>query len=320
MRSLLTRSRDESGQVLVFVVFFLAGIVGMAALVVDAGSWYQAHRHAQTAADAAALAGAQELPVGDGDCPGDAEDCAIDFAQRNDVVMGPEDVTFPNPYTIDVVAHRDDIPGIFAPVIDETRFDFVTVSAKAQATVRAPLEMKNVAPIAVYKDMENPSDEGPPCIVTNPDCFGQTVTLNLVEDAEYDPTKSKFGLLDLDRDGSAGAGDMKDWLENGYPDHLPIDTTYPPANGEKNGIKQQLEDAADDQRVLLFPVYDTATAAGYHIIGWAAFVIDEVVTWNGHDHEIRGHFVTFIATDLAGGNTLPDPDDDFGVHVITLTK
>ena len=62
MRSLLTRSRDESGQVLVFVAFILTVIVGMAALVVDVGSWYQAHRHLQTAADAAALAGAQELP------------------------------------------------------------------------------------------------------------------------------------------------------------------------------------------------------------------------------------------------------------------
>ncbi len=62
MRSLLTRSRDESGQVLVFVAVILTVLVGMAALVVDVGSWYQAQRHLQTAADAAALAGAQELP------------------------------------------------------------------------------------------------------------------------------------------------------------------------------------------------------------------------------------------------------------------
>ncbi len=73
---------------------------------------------------------------------------------------------------------------------------------------------------------------------------------------------------------------MKKWLEDGYPDYLPINTIYPPANGEKNGIKKQLEDAADDQRVLLFPVYDTASAStGYHVIGWAAFVIDDVVKW-----------------------------------------
>jgi putative Flp pilus-assembly TadE/G-like protein len=316
MTRLRARLRGESGQVLVFVAVILTGLVGMTALVVDVGSWYQAQRHLQTGADAAALAGAQELPVGDAEC-GDAEGCAIVYAQRNDVVIGPEDVTFPNTYTIDVVADAD-TPGIFAPVLNEA-FDFVTVHAEAQATVRAPLEMKEVAPIAVYRDIENPSDEGP-CVVTNPDCFGKTVTLTLVQDAEYDPTKSKFGLLDLDRAGSAGAGDMKKWLEDGYPDLLPIDTVYPPANGEKNGIKKQLEDAADAQRVLLFPVYDTATPAGYHVIGWAAFVIDEVVKWSGKDHELTGHYVTFISTDLAGGNTISDPDLDFGVHVITLTK
>ena len=77
---------------------------------------------------------------------------------------------------------------------------------------------------------------------------------------------------------------MKDWLENGYTDFLPIDEDYPPANGEKNGIKKELEDAADAQRVLLFPVFDTANAStGYHVIGWAAFVIDDVVKWTGND-------------------------------------
>ena len=140
--------------------------------------------------------------------------------------------------------------------------------------------------------------------------------------SEYDPTKSKFGLLDLDRSGSAGAGDMKDWLENGYPDYLPIDTDYPPANGEKNGIKKQLEDAADEQRMLLFPVYDTATAstattssAGPHSSSTTSSSGEQAT-----NHVLEGHFVTFIATDLAAGNPITDPDHDFGVHVITLTK
>ena len=69
---------------------------------------------------------------------------------------------------------------------------------------------------------------------------------------------------------------------DGYPGHLPINTDYPPANGEKNGIKKQLEDAADAQRTLLFPVFDTANAStGYRVIGWAAFVIDDVGEWTG---------------------------------------
>ena len=63
MSSLLTRMRNDSGQALVFVALILTVLVGMAALVIDGGSWYQADRRLQTAADAAALAGAQDLPT-----------------------------------------------------------------------------------------------------------------------------------------------------------------------------------------------------------------------------------------------------------------
>jgi Flp pilus assembly protein TadG len=300
----LTRIRCDSGQALVFVAVALTALVGMAALVIDVGSWFRADRHLQTAADAAALAGAQELPTRQSDAKSTAEQ----YAETNYAGIPAPAVTFPNAYTINVVANAD-TPGIFAPVLN------VTVHAEAQATVQAPSELKNVAPIAVYKDMA--------CIVSNPSCFGQPVTLTFNEDAAFDPTKSKFGLLDLDRTGGANAGDMKKWLDEGYPDPLPINTYYPPANGEKNGIKKELEDAANavPDRVLLFPVFDTANAiSGYHVIGWAAFVIDKVGEWNGHDHELTGHFVTFIATDLAAGGTISDPNLDFGVHVITLTR
>ena len=37
-------------------------LLGMAAVGIDVGSWYQAQRHDQSVADAAALAGAQALP------------------------------------------------------------------------------------------------------------------------------------------------------------------------------------------------------------------------------------------------------------------
>jgi Flp pilus assembly protein TadG len=307
MTRLRARLRDESGQVLVFVAVILVGIVGMAALVVDVGSWYHAQRKLQTAADAAALAGAQHLPTE----LSTARSVALDFAQKNYAGIPAPAVTFPDAGTIDVAA-RAETPGIFAPVLNAA-FDVITVHANAQARVFAPSQLKDVAPIAVHTSMA--------CIVTDPGCYGQSKTLTLVEDSEYDPTKSKFGLLDLDRGGSVGAGEMKDWLENGYSDYLPVDTYYPPANGEKNGIKKQLEDAADEQRMLLFPVYDTATSSrGYHVVGWAAFVIDDVVRWAGSTHELKGHFVTFLATDLAAGNPITDPSQDFGVHVITLTK
>jgi len=293
--------RGDSGQAMLFVVVALLGLVGLVSLVVDGGSWFRTQRQVQTAADAAALAGAQNLPV---DQTG-ARATAISYAQQNFSGIAAPTITFPSAAEIDVVAAKP-VNGIILPALN------ATARAHARAQVSAPSSLKNVAPIAVYKDYA--------CIVTNPSCFGQTVVLGFDDDNPFDPTKSKFGLLDLDRDGSAGAGDMKNWLDNGYPDYLPVNTIYPPANGEKNGIKTQLQNAADAHRVLLFPVYDTATATGYHVIGWAAFVIDDIGKWAGKEHILTGHFVTFLATDLAAGNPITDPSLDFGVHVITLTQ
>jgi hypothetical protein len=48
--------------VLVMVAVFLPALIAIAALVIDVGHGFQVRRHLQTAADAAALAAAQELP------------------------------------------------------------------------------------------------------------------------------------------------------------------------------------------------------------------------------------------------------------------
>ncbi|MGZ8783390.1 MAG: pilus assembly protein TadG-related protein [Gaiellaceae bacterium] len=56
------RPQQERGQVVVLVVVMLVVLLGFAALVVDVGYAYYAHRQLQSSADAAALAGAQELP------------------------------------------------------------------------------------------------------------------------------------------------------------------------------------------------------------------------------------------------------------------
>ena len=55
-------ARNERGQAMVLTVVFLVVLLGMAAMVLDVGSWYRADRDTQSTADAAALAGAQALP------------------------------------------------------------------------------------------------------------------------------------------------------------------------------------------------------------------------------------------------------------------
>lgn len=56
---------DDSGAVAVIVAILLVVFLGFAALVVDMGQWYNVRRQLQSAADAAALAGCQELAQGE---------------------------------------------------------------------------------------------------------------------------------------------------------------------------------------------------------------------------------------------------------------
>ena len=58
------RSLSERGQSLALITVFMMSLLGMAALAIDAGSWYQTKRAVQAAADSAALAGASQLPAG----------------------------------------------------------------------------------------------------------------------------------------------------------------------------------------------------------------------------------------------------------------
>ena len=53
--------REESGQVLVLTLVCMGILFGMLGLAVDVGTLFHARRNMQTAADAAAMAGATEL-------------------------------------------------------------------------------------------------------------------------------------------------------------------------------------------------------------------------------------------------------------------
>ena len=58
----MRRARGERGQILAIVVLALVALLGIAAFAIDVGYAYYAKRQLQSATDAAALAGAQDLP------------------------------------------------------------------------------------------------------------------------------------------------------------------------------------------------------------------------------------------------------------------
>src|SRR3954470_7498235 len=85
-----SRWREESGQAVVLSAVWIVVLLGMAGLVIDVGSWYRAQRNLQADADAAALAGAQELP----DDTATAGVKAKLYAQKNGYTLPASDISF----------------------------------------------------------------------------------------------------------------------------------------------------------------------------------------------------------------------------------
>jgi hypothetical protein len=138
--------RNERGGVLVMVAVMLPVLLGFAALVIDVGHAYQLRRHLQASADAAALAGAQELPnVSNAEAAARAYDAAPDG--RNERANLPEVttvVTFPEPAGAKVkvtesAKSRGFFGGIPIPGFDGFDVSATAVAGKSSTTAGTPL-------------------------------------------------------------------------------------------------------------------------------------------------------------------------------------
>jgi hypothetical protein len=109
--------KNENGQAFVLMTLALLMIMGMAALVLDVGSWYHTKRQLQATADASALAGAQALP----ERPGIGLTLAMEYADKNGGRVLGSDVVINND-TITVTAKKTDA-GIFSGVFGITATD-----------------------------------------------------------------------------------------------------------------------------------------------------------------------------------------------------
>ena len=314
---------NQKGQSMVVSVVFLTVLMGMAALVIDVGSWYRAHRAAQSTADASALAGAQALPD-----TSKATALANEYAGKNGGaspgVTGPQ-ITFTQQGfetdTIQVTVTKPH-PGFFAKL-----FGLSSVSVKGRATARAwnVSEVRGVAPITVnYKHPLLNCTRGskPTCNPT----FGVPTTLTL-EDIHTSGGKDAagaFGLINLDQnDPNPGANTLADWLLNGYPDYLPIGK-YESATGA-NFNNSQFLSALDQQigKELLFPVYRLLKGPGgnamYDIIGWVGYVVTSYTT-SGSAGVINGSFTRYVADGIPSEHGSGGGSEGLGVHKIELTN
>src|SRR5258708_22294573 len=280
----MRRLRDESGQARVMTAVFIVPAIGLVAFAVDVGSWYREHRQAQSTADAAALAGAQLLPMS---AP-TALTQAQTYADKNGADVVPNGITFRsdyNPNDTIVVKVARTAPGFFSQIFN---IDSITVGATAAARSGVPIEVKGAAPIVVNTQQAMLSGPGCPC-------FHQETALPLSDVG----APGGFGLINLDASGqNHGEPDVADWVADGFDAYRPLGkyAQEPGAKFNGSGISTALNTRVGTE--LLFPVYDSLTGNGsnaqYNIIGWVAFHLDTVTKIKGNEWSLGGYFTSVI--------------------------
>jgi hypothetical protein len=299
-------SRSDRGQATVLTLVFLVVLLGMAALVLDIGSWYRADRATQSTADAAALAGAQALPSS----PTNANTLSLQYVTKNG--GGSPSVTFSTKYlTNDTVKVNVTKPaqGIFTKL-----FGVRTVTVGSHASARASLmdQAKYVAPIGV--NILNPKLKG----TTTCPCFGSTNLTVLPLGKTGAP--GAFDLLNIDSShGGTGPSILASWILKGYDGYLSLGDYFSDAGAKWNSSEVQNALSARDNTELLFPVYDTIKGTGsnaqYHVIAWVGFHMTAHEE-HGSTGSITGWFTEVVWTGIASTSATGQPN--LGARVVNL--
>ena len=299
---------NQRGQSLVLSLLFLTVLAGMATAVLDVGSWYRADRKLQANADAAALAGAQELP----ESTAEATSTAVAYADTNDGGVKAADVTFrataiPND-TIVVTADRP-APGFFAKLFG---FNSVQVRARAVARTGTLGKAKWAAPVAVDEQHEK--------LQCGKTCWNED-NPTVLDFEKVGP--GAFRLINIDSShGGTGPSTIGEWIESGLNAWMDKNKWYysdPGMKPNSSHIKDALDLRTDTE--LLFPVYRETRAQGagfeYYVVGWAVFHVTGYEIHGSKDSRIYGYFVDMIWEGIMSESA---GEPNFGANTVELIE
>ena len=305
-RGAIGRARriGSRGQALILYALALVCVLGFVALAIDVGYAYGQRRQAQNAADAAALAGARALALGES-----VQDAVDNLAAHNGMQVKSIAV---NGARVSVQTERA-FKTFFASALDQKQWK---VSAAATAAYGSPAGVNGLFPLAI-KDRE----------------FVYGTEYTLFGDEPNPPGQFKlgpgnFGWLDFNG-GSNGTPELADWILNGYQGTISVvgGTTIEGDTGMKTAVKDELEarknrkDSEGNPIPVVLLIYDTATGHGagfaYHCISFAAFELTEV-NFHGDNKYIKGKFIErYVVPALIDPNSEPGEN---GVKAVGLAS
>lgn len=301
--SLLRILREQKGTVAVLTALAITSLLGFTALVVDIGVLYINKTQLVNMADAAALAGVQDLPADDVSAEKNAAFYAAQNGNLTDVVnttVGSDNKT------ITVTAKRT-VALFFARV-------FAVNSSEVTATA-----------VAAVRPISGVSGAVPFGIVKQDFIYGKTYLLKDGGGSGYD---GNYGPLAL---GGTGASNYVDKIKYGYSGKLAIGQWVPTETGNMSGPTGQgvsyrigLDSAAgfetvakDSPRIVIVPVIDSLAVEGrtdVEIVGFAAFFL-EGTGGTGTDNYVYGKFIQEVVPgDITGSSA------GYGLYGATLIQ
>ena len=299
---------DESGSVLVMFSVFLVVMLGFSALVIDIGALRLEKSRLVNAVDAAALAGARELPD-----EAVAEEIAVSYVEYNSVEPSEVSVTFDSvnrSITVSATRHRD---FVFGPVIG---IPSGQVHASATAQFGAVTGARGIVPFGI------PEQE-----LT----YNQLYTLKAGSKDDYGP--GNYGALALELPGAKAYTEN---IKHGYNGVIKVGDEIPTEPGNMSGpttdgVEYRINQCQHSpgctydkyqpncSRIMIVPIYDPKDLSGKStvtIVGFAAFFV-EGVEGSGNKNNVTGYFLERIPPE--GMEYDNDPDQAYyGLAVARL--
>ncbi len=278
---------NEKGQSAIIAGIAIFMVIAIGALALDIGLVHIQSSREQTAADAAALAGATLLPVSDTDANAQTKVKALarEYAVKNGIpnedvldekiVLGDEK---DNNYTSVRVELKSEVGFGFARVLGFVKTD-VTKAAKAQ--VKPAVSSSDMVPLGVDKKE-----------------FGSKKLVNfVVKEGGGNGETGFYGALDLDQLKGGGAKDYEQWLAYGYGGYLETGMILPVEPGNMAGPTYRAFSLrygscphtpkcssggyeTDCPRVVIIVVYEVSgknpnNVKTVKIVGFAPFILEQ---------------------------------------------
>jgi Flp pilus assembly protein TadG len=298
---MMTCVNNQKGSITVLTVCAISVLIAFTALVVDVGLLYVNRAELINIADAAALAGTQDLPNNTSQAEVSGRAYAAQNGHQGDVV----EVTVPTNKVVAVTVRRT-VTLVFAKVIG---LDSVEVRAESAAMIKPISGVIGVVPFGVvWQDF----------------IYGQTYALKVGAGDGY---AGNYDALAL---GGTGSRTYTDNIKLGYDAKLSVGQWVSTETGNMSGgtsegviYRMGLDPYATfnaveigSPRIVIVPLIESITNdTGRHevkIVGFASFFL-EGVAGSGNQNLVSGKFMqTVVAGDTSG--TAPD----YGVYSAAL--